>query len=145
MIIEYILKLKYGWCAKVHELWCCQGIKVKVDLFVFAKKTTKYSKLATVRWKIDFGGTFYNQYNQLINSKMTCLLCYENHEDYISLSSAEGQACEISSVLFTYFRFMFEVKQLTTWVNDQLNSLYQCLDWDNSLIERIPLYYGGWI
>lgn len=39
---------------------------------------------------------------------MVCLLCFECTGDHISLSSAEGDKSMISSVLFKYFRFMFE-------------------------------------
>lgn len=42
---------------------------------------------------------------------MVCLLCCECGVDDISLSSSEGVRSNISSVLFKYFRFVFEVNK----------------------------------
>lgn len=41
---------------------------------------------------------------------MICLLCYESNKDTIRLSSDEGKEQRVSSLLFKYFRFCFEVR-----------------------------------
>lgn len=43
---------------------------------------------------------------------MICLLCCESNADFIALSSEQGKNSMIPSILFKYFRFMFEVRDL---------------------------------
>lgn len=58
---------------------------------------------------------------------MFCLLCYESNADYICLSSEESEYFKVSSVLFKYFKFIFEVttEGTTKGVYNTLTHFYQ--------------------
>lgn len=43
---------------------------------------------------------------------MICLLCYETNDESIVLDSDEGKQLNISSLLFKYFRFCFDVSSI---------------------------------
>lgn len=48
---------------------------------------------------------------------MICVLCYESNKDSIRLISNEGTEHRLSSLLFKYFRFCFEVRETAICLN----------------------------
>lgn len=60
-----------------------------------------------VTWQWHTHKTFSTDVNRI--KRMICLLCYESNKDSIRLVSQEGKQHRVSSLLFKYFRFCFEV------------------------------------
>lgn len=48
---------------------------------------------------------------------MICVLCYESNKDSIRLISSEGKQHRVSSLLFKYFQFCFEVRETANCFN----------------------------
>lgn len=53
---------------------------------------------------------------------MICLLCYEPNADFISIDGEYGKQLNISTLLYKYFKFCFDVSSFGSNVNSHLET-----------------------